>query len=413
MTEENKKKDFIYVSLSEKYRPNTWSDLIGINPQYIENIRFNIENNEPVKFILIYGPPGTGKTTLAQIIASSTNCLNREKGSSEPCGYCDVCLGISEDNITSITIGKASDKLILETLISKSQSPPMILENEKGEIINKEQRVINIINEVQKLSGNAIQQLLEAFEPPPHRNFNSLWILTTMDLESIGSITAEALRRRAQDYELGFHSSKEIKKRMISIFPQMDIKAIDAFSSLTNKTMGEAWSKFNLIHPRITIEDITEDIIYEVLGGGCTPSERIKLYACLYKKSTESRHLIETWKSKGLKEETLTNFILEDLSIYTLYIKDDKEQKEVLSLTRDIYSCIQEGISIEVALIANSNKNVFKVLGKCNKEDKNIEVCNKEEIEKDKIKEEVNRGIEYKYRDNIVERLLGNSLDED
>lgn len=383
MTEEDPKEKFDYGSLAEKYRPLHWSGLVGVNPQYIENLKYFIKKDLPLPSILIIGPSGSGKTTLARIIGRTINCLNRKPGTADPCGRCRVCLGLSTANNTEITIERASDKERVEELISRSNSAPYIIRGDNGEeVVNDEQRVVYILNEIQNLSYVTLQSLLNVLERQPHETKRCVWILTTMNL-SLGNQVPQAIDRRSLTYQLGYHSKEEIKRRLSNIFPQMRPEAIEAFSSLNNKTIGHAWSNFNLIYPRVDIEDITEEIIYETLGGGCTPKRRIELYKSLYTKNSNTLDIIESWRSKGLSDEDLTNFILKDLAIYSLYINSDEEANNLIQISRDICNCFTESIPIEYALLPNSHNDVFGVLGKCKETDKysNSIKSNNESIE--------------------------------
>ncbi|MEI2418871.1 AAA family ATPase [Arthrospira platensis SPKY2] len=405
---------FNYGSLAEKYRPVNWNDIIGVNRQYIENLKYFISNDISIPGILIVGPSGSGKTTLAQLIGRTINCYNRKKGSAEPCGYCDVCLGLSTTNNHEITIERAADKEILERLINISSCPPYIVSSSSNgeKIINDNQRNIIIINEIQQLSGKALQEALRVLEPEPFKKIHTTWILTSMNIDSLGGEVSEALKRRCHTYKLGFHSDVEIKKRFNQIFPNMDKLALEGFSKLNNRTMGEAWSNFNLIHPRYNIENITEEVVYEVLGGGCTPKSRVELYNLLYKKDNDFIKLINLWRSNGLDNRSLNSFILGDIARYSIYINDDKEQDEILKLMGDIYSCYDNNLPIEYALLSNSNKLIFGVLGKCNKTDKNSNV--KENRNKLNIETNINNSkfIEEEKKDKEENVDIENKLDK-
>ena len=66
----------IFTPWVEKYRPNTFDDIVldPLNKIILENII----KNEHFPNLLFYGPPGTGKTTLAQIIAQRTQHIKKQ-----------------------------------------------------------------------------------------------------------------------------------------------------------------------------------------------------------------------------------------------------------------------------------------------------------------------------------------------
>ena len=61
--------------LALKYRPQTFSDLIG-QDVVVETISNSIKANKVPNAYLFTGIRGIGKTTIARIVAKSLNCLN-------------------------------------------------------------------------------------------------------------------------------------------------------------------------------------------------------------------------------------------------------------------------------------------------------------------------------------------------
>ena len=59
---------------------------------------------------LLTGIRGVGKTTTARLIAMSLNCENRSEKTCEPCGKCNSCLAVLEDNNLDVLEMDAASK---------------------------------------------------------------------------------------------------------------------------------------------------------------------------------------------------------------------------------------------------------------------------------------------------------------
>ena len=89
-----------YLALYRKYRPSSFSDMVGQN-EVIEVLRREIVSDKISHAYLFCGPRGTGKTSTAKIIARMVNCENLSKNGVR-CGNCNSCLNFnsSSDKIT-------------------------------------------------------------------------------------------------------------------------------------------------------------------------------------------------------------------------------------------------------------------------------------------------------------------------
>ena len=86
--------------LALKYRPKTFSDLIGQDVM-AETIINSIKMDKVPNAYLFSGIRGVGKTTIARIIAKSLNCLNGLENlcKDELCANCDAITNSSHIDV--------------------------------------------------------------------------------------------------------------------------------------------------------------------------------------------------------------------------------------------------------------------------------------------------------------------------
>ena len=83
-----------YQVLARKYRPETFSDIIG-QEAMVRTLKNAFEADRIAQAFMMTGIRGVGKTTTARIIAKGMNCigLNGETGpTTNPCGKCEHCI---------------------------------------------------------------------------------------------------------------------------------------------------------------------------------------------------------------------------------------------------------------------------------------------------------------------------------
>ena len=143
--------------LALKYRPQTFTDLIGQNV-VAETILNSIEANKVPNAYLFTGIRGIGKTTIARIVAKSLNCSN---GAGKICkeDLCESCKSISNSNHIDVLEMDAASKTGVDDvrdLIEFSRYGPTSAKYK-----------IFIIDEVHMLSKQAFNALLKTLEEPP------------------------------------------------------------------------------------------------------------------------------------------------------------------------------------------------------------------------------------------------------
>ncbi len=117
----------MYEPLHHKYRPQTFSQLVG-QGAIATTLTHALEQNRIAPAYLFCGPRGTGKTSSARILSKSLNCLSVEAPTAQPCGECDVCTSVNKgSSLDIVEIDAASNTGVdnIRELIERSQFAPV------------------------------------------------------------------------------------------------------------------------------------------------------------------------------------------------------------------------------------------------------------------------------------------------
>ena len=150
-----------YRVLARKYRPQTFSELIGQEPM-VRTLGNAIERDRLAHAFLMTGVRGVGKTSTARLIAKALNCIGTD-GQGGPtinsCGVCEPCRAIAEGrHIDVIEMDAAS-----HTGVDDVRE---IIEAVRYSAVSARYKIY-IIDEVHMLSRNAFNALLKTLEEPP------------------------------------------------------------------------------------------------------------------------------------------------------------------------------------------------------------------------------------------------------
>ncbi|MFZ3209315.1 MAG: DNA polymerase III subunit gamma/tau [Geobacteraceae bacterium] len=150
-----------YLVLARKWRPQTFSDLIG-QEHVSRTLKNAIDSGRVAHAFLFTGARGVGKTSAARILAKTLNC---EHGPApEPCNVCSAC--------QEITVGNSVDVFEIDGASNTGVDDIRELRDNVKYLPSHSRFKIFIIDEVHMLSTSAFNALLKTLEePPPHVKF--------------------------------------------------------------------------------------------------------------------------------------------------------------------------------------------------------------------------------------------------
>lgn len=242
-----------YEPLHHKYRPQSFAQLVG-QEAIATTLTNAIHTSRIAPAYLFTGPRGTGKTSSARILAKSLNCLSSDKPTSQPCGKCDVCQGITKGaTLDVIEIDAASNTGVdnIREIIERAQFAPVQCRYK-----------VYVVDECHMLSTQAFNALLKTLEePPPHVVF----VLATTDPQRVlPTIISRCQRfdfRRIPMDEMVSHLSSIAEKENISINPQ----AIYLIAQFSQGGLRDAESLLDQLS--LLSGEVNADRVWDLVGS--------------------------------------------------------------------------------------------------------------------------------------------------
>ncbi|MXO64329.1 DNA polymerase III subunit gamma/tau [Altericroceibacterium endophyticum] len=267
-----------YRVLARKYRPQTFSELIGQEPM-VRTLANAIERDRLAHAFLMTGVRGVGKTSTARLIAKALNCVGPDGQGGptiDPCGVCEPCRAIAEGrHIDVIEMDAAS-----HTGVDDVRE---IIEAVRYSAVSARYKIY-IIDEVHMLSRNAFNALLKTLEEPPaHVKF--LFATTEVDKLPVTVLS------RTQRFDLRRIPTPMLRDHFASICRREEVEAEEeALNMVAVAAEGSVRDGLSILDQAIAHADldaeqgehgmVTADRVRDMLGLADKGAQR-RLFAAL------------------------------------------------------------------------------------------------------------------------------------
>lgn len=321
------------MTLYLKFEPKRWEDIEL--PSAEKNAAKNwIRFNELPRYINIFGPSGTGKTSLAKLIIQSKFCKNREPGTFDPCGQCEVCTHDPSEFSALAGVhwispapsdGLTEHKAATEAIQTLNEFPFSFGESDQNH------RFV-VLEEGQQLTRTTLTKFLDMGDVKG-RFDNITIILLSMTPDRIDGDIFEAFRGRGQTIILRSPSEQAIKQFLKARFPLDD--EVAALISTQARNYREAIGLVEKIS-NLFRESPEEPRPYELI----TPDDAaFALHSVALDIRMELWALLQTTKNRKeitvLVDDWVNEYEVDPINVIHLLLGDMREAAE--SFKHDIF----------------------------------------------------------------------------
>ena len=252
----NDQKSTEYRVLARKYRPQTFSDLIG-QDTLVKTLENALKQGRLAHAFILTGVRGVGKTTTARIIAKGLNCIGTDGLSgptTNPCGVCSNCFSITDDRHVDVIEMDAASRTGIDDIRE-------IIDGVRYKPVSGRYKIY-IIDEVHMLSRNAFNALLKTLEEPPE---NVKFIFATTEIRKV----PVTVLSRCQRFDLRRITQEDLIALFSSICKKEEITAEnEPLQLIARAADGSARDGLSLLDQAMALVGghITTESVQKMLG---------------------------------------------------------------------------------------------------------------------------------------------------
>ena len=337
-----------YTALYRKFRPITFSEMVGQEP-ITKTLKNQIIANRVGHAYLFNGGRGTGKTSAAKILARAINCLNPKDG--EPCNKCEICKGAISGSLTDIVEMDAASNNSVEDIRS--------IREEVNFLPTKAKYRVYIIDKVHMLSTGAFNALLKTLEEPPeHVKF----ILATTEPQKLPA----TILSRCQRFDFKRIANEDIIKRLEIVCKESKIEATKgALAIIATLSEGAMRDSLSILERCVQDGDnkIDEDKVKDLVGIPKVTFVNGIIQAVLEYDVNKALENVEAVLKEG---KDINYFIWEmikyvkDLLVYQATGKLELYSEEELSVMKDISERVSKNKLVNLVYQLSELENEIK-----------------------------------------------------
>ncbi len=290
-----------YRVLARKYRPSTFSELIG-QETLVRTLSNAIALGRLAHAFVLTGVRGVGKTSTARLLARGLNCVGADGHGAptlEPCGQCEPC--------QAIAAGRHVDVLEIDAASHTGVDDAREIIEGVGYRPVSARYKIYIIDEVHMMSKSAFNALLKTLEEPPDA---VKFIFATTEIRKV----PVTILSRCQRYDLRRVPAGMLAEHLASICSRESIKADDeALAAIARAAEGSVRDALSLLDQAaaMTSDSLSRDLVDDMLGRPGRRESQQVLAAALAGDCAGALAAFASAHSRGAEPDMLVSDLLD------------------------------------------------------------------------------------------------------
>jgi DNA polymerase-3 subunit gamma/tau len=290
-----------YRVLARKYRPNTFSELIG-QDALVRTLGNALSLGRLAHAFVLTGVRGIGKTSTARLLAKGLNCIGADgtgEATLEPCGMCEPC--------QSIAAGHHVDVLEIDAASHTGVDDAREIIEGVGYRPVSARYKIYIIDEVHMMSKSAFNAMLKTLEEPPDA---VKFIFATTEIRKV----PVTILSRCQRYDLRRVPAAMLTAHLSMICEREIISAdTDALAAIARAAEGSVRDALSLLDQAAAMaaDKLTNNLVADMLGKPGRSESYTILSAALNGDCGAALVTFETAYSRGSEPEALVTDLLD------------------------------------------------------------------------------------------------------